>query len=278
MEKFVKALLARMQTEAELTAALVKHPGLVGSSRELAIADLIRQFVPTNFEVLSGGVLDSKSQMDVMIVDTSRFPTPIRTSSYAIVLPEALMGFVEVKSSLVAPRPFPTTPSPKKHETFLTVMVQLGKCRMQAGMGAGLFSALVAFKGPKSNQQLRKWLGLVLIERDNQITLQQANQSGPSPHQLSIDALQAAMMPDLILVDSGPIAIKMPSATQSSVTEYVFIKTEKEAASMAVLVAQVASRIPQFATPDVAQSAAYAKLVSLVAKFDPDDDVQPIQV
>lgn len=49
-------LRRRLKAQADMFAALTSHPTLIGTGREDALAELLRQFMPRRFEILQGTV------------------------------------------------------------------------------------------------------------------------------------------------------------------------------------------------------------------------------
>lgn len=89
------------------TSQSFKHSVLKGSDRESAVADFLRQRLPSRFAVTTGEVIDQggrrSPQLDVVIYDGSA-AAPIlpadREGGAEIIGAEALLATVEVKSKL----------------------------------------------------------------------------------------------------------------------------------------------------------------------------------
>lgn len=129
---FRDLLYRRMLAQANLVAALSDHPTLVGSSRERALAELLRELIPRRYEVLSGTVLLESGrrhvrspQIDLMIVDTFDYPAVLRAGDIAVVPPEAIRAVIEVKSDLENVKR--EDGMVKEGETFLRAVEQVGR-------------------------------------------------------------------------------------------------------------------------------------------------------
>src|SRR5262245_3876702 len=101
-----QVLRRRLKAQADLFAALTAHPTLIGTGREQALSELFRQFMPRRFEILEGtvAILDdnrrpirSTQQLDIIVADTTDFPTLLRSGNVAIVLAHSVRAVMEVK-------------------------------------------------------------------------------------------------------------------------------------------------------------------------------------
>ena len=247
MEDFTKALRDRMVAQASLLATLTTHPTLIGTGREQAVIEMLRQFVPRRYEVLSGAVIggepDSKGerQIDVMVVDTAEIPTILRAGDIAVVLPQAVRAVVEVKSGLTNPKTKAGTE--KKGETFFDAIVQIGRIRVAIGAGSALFAALVSYGGPKGNDTLRKWLvDVVEIRTERRTTLAGLQKTSKDWASCSdeVSALSNDSLPDLIVLDTGPVAQKL---TVGKKLVYEFFLTKDDGPPVLSLIEQLVTKL-----------------------------------
>src|SRR5207237_3296123 len=86
-------LRKRMQAQADMFAAVTSHPTLIGSGREDALAELLRQLLPRRLELLSGTIAifndqgvpeKSTNQIDLIVADTLDYPTLLRVGATAV--------------------------------------------------------------------------------------------------------------------------------------------------------------------------------------------------
>jgi len=136
-----KQLQQRLAAQASLLASLSGHPTLIGSGREQALTQLLREVIPRRFEALSGCFISqdgntgtpqkTSSQVDLMVVDTSDYPTLFRAGDIAVALPHSIRAIVEVKSGLGAVRT--RTGTLKSGETFLSAVQQVGNLNNELG-------------------------------------------------------------------------------------------------------------------------------------------------
>ncbi len=112
MEKarFRDMLVQRLRAQANLIGAFTTHKTLTGSARERAIIHVLREMLPRCFEPLTGSIAafdrggqiqTTDRQIDLMIVDTWRYPTLFRDGDTAIVFAEAVRAIVEIKTKAV---------------------------------------------------------------------------------------------------------------------------------------------------------------------------------
>jgi hypothetical protein len=229
-------LRRRLLAQADLFSTLTDHPSLLGSARERALAELLREVVPRRLEILTGAIarLDgtgepraATSQIDLMVVDTMDYPTILRAGETAIVLPQSVRAVVEVKSDL------------GKGEKFWEAMDQIGLVRrnaLDAGMNNQFVTALFSFASPTNPETLRGWLEDLLAERARRV----------APGR---DAFAAANLPHIIMSDGGAVAMKrdlvVPAQGGSLARVYRFFRTDAGAPSAVALVDQILQRIAE---------------------------------
>jgi hypothetical protein len=239
----------RLRAQADMFAAVASHGTIVGTAREIALIEFFRGIVPRRFEILSGAIApaaDGKlkkasSQLDVLVVDTLDYPTLLRTGDLAIVLPPSVCVVVEAKSDLEA------------GQKFFDAMEQIGDARLLAGGGA--LTALFCFGAPAKAATLRDWL-VGLLQRRAELTAWAAD---PDPtlrpdrykkqskeELLSLAAtFSAESLPDIILADSGAIAMRVEEQDK---TRFELYSTE-ESPSIVALAAKVLAHVSQRVVP-----------------------------
>lgn len=216
-------LKARLESLAHEWSQMTAHPVLVGSAREKALATLIRDLIPRRYEVLDGTIalvdendapVKVDDQLDLMIVDTWRYPTLLRAGATAVVLPEAVRAVIEVKSTLTSPlaaRPksrgeededsrrgrLAAKVASKKSTSFLSALRQLGAVMQHKSPEhvGPIPRVLFAYSGLKDAASLASWLDDVVEVRKSPTKLQGQAQDA--------QLLAAAALPDLIAVLNG---------------------------------------------------------------------------
>jgi hypothetical protein len=297
IETFAQHLRARMVAQANVVATLTSHPTLIGLGREQALADLLRQFVPKRFEVLSGTVMagapavKSSRQVDVMVADTTEYPTVLRAGELAIVLPESVRAVIEVKSNLrkpARPRLFdvathaeepdgddnntrgneqtggagPTTVKKKDEpETFLSALVQVGMLAALFDAGSAVFTALLSYRAPKFNKKLREYLVTCLQLREEGRSKIGDNRFDQEALREFVPALSGAQLPSMILADGGAIAVKLEAEGEVR-SVYRFYRAKNASPPILSLVEQLTLKI----RPTNEEAAkAFRKLVDIFA-------------
>jgi len=95
----IKGLIERSQSIAGM-----EHKLLKGELREIFVSNLIKNFLPSNFEVGSGVIVNQKgdqsSQIDVLIYDKSFLPPFIKESNLGVYPAESVLAIIEVRSRL----------------------------------------------------------------------------------------------------------------------------------------------------------------------------------
>jgi hypothetical protein len=141
-------LRRRMQAQADMFAAVTSHPTLIGSGREEALAELLRQLLPRRLELLSGtiAIFDAEGipersthQIDLIIADTLDYPTLLRVGGIAVVLPPAVRALIEVKSDL------------RSCADFVRGIAQSCRIKQQLGASEPVFTTLFSFAAPSWN-------------------------------------------------------------------------------------------------------------------------------
>ncbi len=240
----------RLRAQADMFAAVAAHGTIVGTAREIALAEFFRGIVPRRFEILSGAIASSvdgkiqkaSSQLDVLVVDTLDYPTLLRTGDLAIVLAPSVRVIVEAKSDL------------DRGQTFLDAMEQIGNARATAGGGA--LTSLYCFGAPAKSSTLRDWLSDLLERRTHLVQWASADPKDSSaesplrPKQyesktrdqlLSIAAtFSASNLPDIVLADGGAIAIRIDNDGRTS---YGFYVTNDGTPSIVALAGKVLAHV-----------------------------------
>lgn len=234
----------RLRAQADMFAAVAAHGTIVGTAREIALAEFFRGLVPKRFEVLSGAIAETKrnqierasGQLDILVVDTFEYPTLLRAGDLAVVLPSSVRVIVEAKSDL------------RKGQPFFDALQQI--CRARS-FGAGPLTALFCFGAPKSSATLRRWLEEMLVHRRQLISWARApDQSRPAEYAsaskkellATASMLSPAYLPDLILADEGAIAIR---ADAGGKTSYEFYVTNDGAPSIVALASSVLTHVAE---------------------------------
>ncbi len=84
------------------TSKIIKHPGTVGSIRELFIREFLQSHLPDNLRITSGEIFDSKdafSKQQDLVLYRANFPK-IGMSKADLLFVEGVLATIEVKSRL----------------------------------------------------------------------------------------------------------------------------------------------------------------------------------
>jgi len=275
----------RLRAQADLFAAVAAHGTIVGTAREIALIEFFRGLVPRRFEILSGAIAltaggklqKASNQLDVLVVDTLDYPTVLRTGDLAITLAPSVRVVVESKSDL------------KRGNEFLDAMEQIGQARSLTGGGA--LSALFCFGAPTNASTLRDWIEdllkrrseLINWARDAGATRPDNFKSWTQERLLSVAATySAANLPDVILADSGAIALRVD---ENGKTRFEFYSPLDGAPSIVALAAKVLEHVSQHvvsaAAPAGQTGGTTAAFQLLVTHFEASlekSDVDPLDV
>ncbi|MGQ7937686.1 DUF6602 domain-containing protein [Paraburkholderia sp. D1E] len=82
---------------------LINHTGTVGSYREELIRALLRQVLPTRYQVSTGFIENSPRQLDVIVWDAKRYAPLFREQDVVVVPEPAVRAIIEVKTTLNRP-------------------------------------------------------------------------------------------------------------------------------------------------------------------------------
>jgi len=216
-----------------------------------------------------------------MVVETLDTPVLLRVGDVATVLPNAVRVLVEVKSGLV--RPLTKGGREASGQTFFQALLQLGRTRLVAG-GSSVLTALMSYAGPKKNSTLRGWISDVLKLRSKR--QKRSTRLGPRTNlrrvvDEEISALSNQMLPDLVVLDTGPVARKVLSAPN----EYEFLLPHGEHAPAPAVFALIEQLVRTLSLSvadegsDVAVRDAYSRLSSVLgALLKKDDSCDPIKL
>lgn len=243
-------------------ASLASHRTVTGTGRERALAALLRELLPRRYEVLSGAIaLDGDTprkatrQIDLMIVDTFNFPVLARDDDLAVVLPEAVLATVEVKSSA----------SGKK--AFKEIIQQVSAANAEATASRRWFSAVFSFDYPNSVADLAKRIGELVKERDDlQKQIDEKKLAGERLGEAKavVSAYRADSLPDAIVVASGAFAIKAHEVDATSGESKQFFElydAPDKSAAVVVLLTEILNYSLTQVTDEVG-----AKLVGRITK------------
>lgn len=86
------------------TSKIIKHPGTVGSVRELFIREFLQSHLPDNLRITSGIIFDSKDnfskQQDLVLYRTNFPKLDFGMSAVDLLFVEGVLATIEVKSNL----------------------------------------------------------------------------------------------------------------------------------------------------------------------------------
>jgi hypothetical protein len=103
LDHYFLSIYNKLEADAVLFNRKLPHMGLMGSENELALATLIRDFLPPRFGIETSGIVidrfgNESKQCDIIIYDASNFPKYLRK-----VFPiELVYGIIEVKTNITS--------------------------------------------------------------------------------------------------------------------------------------------------------------------------------
>lgn len=203
MATYAELLVQRLHSQAQLLKSLTKHPTLVGSGRESAFRDLVREMIPRRIEVLEGTVAPpiagakpparSARQVDCMLVDTFTYPTLLRSGNLAVVLHHAIRAIVELKGAVFEVK------GTQEH-AFRKMLVQVGSLKDELALDDTVLTALLVFDDSITAASLRGWIEAAIAYRNSLL----ANNDATTDR----DALSSGMLPKYIITSSGVLVEK----------------------------------------------------------------------
>lgn len=250
-------LRRRMQAQADLFAAVTSHPTLIGSGREDALGDLLRQLLPRRFELLSGTVAifdaqgipeRSTHQIDLIVADTLDYPTLLRVGGTAVVLPPAVRALIEVKSDL------------GKGADFVSAVAQSCRVKQMLGLGEPVFTTLFSFASPAKGSTLRRWIedlmqlrrslaGEAVPEAIDELRREVRGDKATEADAAELLALISIdNLPDMIVADRGGVARKTKELAPIQ-HFYSFLKDRDQGPAVAIFVDQLLRYLS--ATPEL---------------------------
>jgi hypothetical protein len=254
-------LRRRLRAQADLFAALTSHPTLIGTGREDALAELLRQFMPRRFEILEGtvAIVDadqrptrSTHQLDLIVTDTMDFPTLLRSGNVAVVLAPSVRAVMEVKSNL------------KRGASFVSALVQIARARQMLAPTDPVFTGLFSFGAPTHPETLRDWLGDVvalrhllatkqgdprIVEIRDKVLATEDSEGRVTDEQALLAILENRNLPDVIAADRGAVARK--GGGPSAPDFYTFWGGGRDVPSVMVLIDQFVEQLGATATSSV---------------------------
>jgi hypothetical protein len=265
--RIATAATSALAAQADLFASLTAHPALVGTGRENALADLLRQFMPRRFEILGGTVavvdddqrpIRSMHQLDMIIADTMDFPTLLRAGNAAVVVSQSVRGIIEVKSNLT------------RGAAFISALVQIARARQLLRSDDPIFAGLFSFGAPTQPETLRDWLSDVVALRellatgrgDASVTrirdaLLEGEATGLDREDSLLEILHNNNLPNIIAADHGAVARK--ATKHGPRVFYTFLGGTSDTPSVMVLVDEFIEQLAATTTTPVREAMAVVR-------------------
>ncbi|HCH4004135.1 hypothetical protein HJ027_17310 [Vibrio parahaemolyticus] len=108
--QFYRIEQEKLVLEADKISLFTKHAPTIGTYREEVLRDYIKSIIPRSLKVTSGFVSSNQNhqnlkeeqsrQIDVLIYDADSHVPLLETGSMSVIRPDALVGCIEVKSTL----------------------------------------------------------------------------------------------------------------------------------------------------------------------------------
>ncbi len=217
MEKarFREMLVQRVRAQANLIGAFTTHNTLTGTARERAIVHVLREMLPRCFEALTGSIAafdhdgqvqTTDRQIDLMIVDTWRYPTLFRDGDTAVVFAEAVRAIVEIKTRAVG------------RWAWFETLVQSATLGSAVDLRSSVPRVVFAYEAGGVDEladslRILNWArGLPFDEDDTavfapRVRIGRSQESTPGrPRRLRRDVLRPALLPVVMLGGSGVVA------------------------------------------------------------------------
>jgi hypothetical protein len=219
---FRDLLVQRLRAQADLMGTFTTHKTLTGDARERAILHVLREMLPRSYEALRGSIATfdgenrvetSNRQIDLMIVDTWRYPTLLRDGDTAVVFAEAVRAIVEIKTSVVGCWQWWDT---------LVQSAELGASVDPSGLVPRVVFAYAAGGTDEIAQCLRIWnWARSETPDDGTIAFKPLVKKGRSAattpgvlRKVRVDGLRPVLLPYLVLGGSGVIVHRQAATMQ----------------------------------------------------------------
>lgn len=97
---YLASLSEELLAKSRRIDTLLRHSGTVGSYREELVRALLRQVVPTRYEVSTGFIAESPRQLDVLVWDAAHYSPLFHEQNFVVVPAQAVRAILEVKTRL----------------------------------------------------------------------------------------------------------------------------------------------------------------------------------
>lgn len=102
--KIFDQVAEKMRSDLAEARSALEHPGLKGDSFEEVFRRFLRAYLPSNLDVATGAVVDSRGessrQLDIIISDASKTPVFYRSGDNRVIPIEGVYSAIEVKANL----------------------------------------------------------------------------------------------------------------------------------------------------------------------------------
>lgn len=97
---YLSSFSDELLTKSRRIDNLISHTGTVGSYREQLLRTLIRQILPTRYDVSTGFIENSPRQLDVLVWDAAQYAPLFREQDVVVVPAASVRAIIEVKTTL----------------------------------------------------------------------------------------------------------------------------------------------------------------------------------
>lgn len=106
LTKYYHGITQQIRSEVDFINSLFQHQGLKGEGNETILRDLVRRFIPKQYGVSTGVVIDKHGhqsrQCDIIIYDTFLYPSLLSLSNIHLFPVDIVYATIEIKTTLNA--------------------------------------------------------------------------------------------------------------------------------------------------------------------------------
>lgn len=106
LRQYYSGITRQLRSEVDFINSLFEHQGIKGEGNELALRDLLVKFIPKQYGVGTGVVVDREGnisrQSDIIIYETQLYPSLLSMSSVHMFPVDLVYATIEIKTTLTA--------------------------------------------------------------------------------------------------------------------------------------------------------------------------------
>ncbi|WP_144025255.1 DUF6602 domain-containing protein [Burkholderia sp. HI2500] len=183
VRKFVASFGSELTALSNRVASIVQHGPSIGTYREVLLKELLRNHLPTRYDIATGFIFGCSRQLDVLIYDQQDFAPIFRQGSMVVVPLESVRAVIEVKSRLTK----------KSLRESLDLLNDVPDAHV-FGSGPPMFKGIFAFASSMSDEQLRTEVADFYIPTDEADLLEFHEIGNPYSHLTSLCVHESAYL------------------------------------------------------------------------------------